>query len=119
MDVTILVTGAATGLGSACVDRLSAEGYAVLGWDMRGAGAIARVDVSAFDEVSTAAAALPPLAGVVHCAGLTSRDSIMGSDPEEWARVIAVNLLGTFNVAHATYPLLLAARGTFVALGSV
>lgn len=119
MDATVLVTGAATGLGRACADRLSAEGYAVVGWDVRGVDSNARVDVSAFDDVSTAAALLPPLVGVVHCAGVTSRESIMDSDPEEWARVIAVNLLGTFHVARAAYPLLRGARGTFVAVGSV
>lgn len=115
----VLVTGAAGGLGRLVVERLRERGYEVLGWDAHPSPGIVAVDVSDAEDVHVAAHELPPLAGVVHCAGITNCVSLAASDPAEFARVIAVNLLGTFHVAQATFARLQQGSGVFIGIGSV
>lgn len=115
---TFLVTGGASGLGAACVSRLIAGGGRVLVADLDQARgeAIAgefpqtarffRTDVT--DEAGVRAAIevarshFSDLAGVVHCAGIVAGSRIIGReglhDLELFARVVRVNLIGTFNV---------------------
>jgi NAD(P)-dependent dehydrogenase (short-subunit alcohol dehydrogenase family) len=120
---TVLVTGASSGLGQACAERMLDKGINVIGWDLR-PGDDPRiewheVDVSAAESIATAAAFLRPLAGVVTCAGLANRDAANSIEPATFAKLMAVNINGTFLVAQATFDHLVAGAGVLVTIGSV
>lgn len=112
-----VVTGAASGLGAATARMLAAAGGRVLAADIQalagaalerelGAGfRFMACDVTSEAECSAAveaAAALGPLRGLVNCAGIVTAERVVGRDgPHSLARferVIAVNLVGTFNM---------------------
>lgn len=117
---TFLVTGGASGLGAACARRIvELGGHAVLADLDRGAGqALAAelgdravfVETDVTDEqtteraVATAFDKFADLAGVVHCAGIVAGGRVVGRqgphDLALFARVVAVNLIGTFNVVR-------------------
>ncbi|MEO8841803.1 MAG: SDR family NAD(P)-dependent oxidoreductase [Kofleriaceae bacterium] len=110
-----LVTGGASGLGAATARRLHAGGakVVIVDRDERGAelaselgGAFAKADVTSGSEVEAAvaqAAALGPLRVVVQCAGVGWASRTLDKtgkphDLELFQKVIAINLVGHFNV---------------------
>lgn len=109
-----LVTGAASGIGRACVQRLVAAGTAVAAVDLD-AGAMADLDVLALaadvsdddavqDAVARAEAELGPLDAVVNVAGITGSADAGAchvTPVHEWRRVLDVNLTGPFLVCRA------------------
>ncbi|RQS28781.1 SDR family NAD(P)-dependent oxidoreductase [Burkholderia sp. Bp8990] len=116
---TIVVTGAGSGIGAACVRRLFDEGALVVAADVRKEdvdkvasefGTTGRVhavamDVSNRDEVNVfmagAARQFGPLHGLVNSAGIRGVGNILDFDPDAWHRVLSVNLDGTFYVCQA------------------
>src|SRR4051812_26987746 len=100
----VLVTGAASGIGRAVVERLLGEGATVVGIDLApetpdglGAGFEYRqADVLDGEAVSAAVAAVVTangrLDGVVHSAGVAGGGPVHLVPDEEWDRVIDVNL---------------------------
>lgn len=111
-NTAAIVTGAASGLGAATAEALAVKGAHVFGVDLNidNASAIDGVtyvsaDVANADDVRAAvvqAAAGAPLRTVVNCAGIGPSARIVGSkgthDLDLYAKVIRVNLLGTFTV---------------------
>lgn len=110
-----LVTGGASGLGAATVRRLSAGGAKclIVDRDDKGAelakevgGGFAKADVTDAAQVEAAveqAAAMGPLRVVVQCAGVgwaarTLDKTGKPHDLELFQRIIAINLVGHFNV---------------------
>jgi NAD(P)-dependent dehydrogenase (short-subunit alcohol dehydrogenase family) len=110
-----LVTGGASGLGAATARRLHAGGakIVIVDRDERGAelatelgGAFAKADVTSGPEVEAAvaqAAALGSLRVVVQCAGVGWASRTLDKtgkphDLELFQKVIAINLVGHFNV---------------------
>ena len=119
-----LVTGAASGIGRACVERLTSDGGVVAAVDldraaMRGLGALAlAADVTDADAVADAVARveadLGALDAVVNVAGITGSRAAAEchvTPVEEWRRVLDVNLTGTFLVCRAVLPGMLARGG--------
>ncbi len=112
-----LVTGGASGLGRAAAEALAAAGAAVVVCDLKtsdgeavaaelGGGArFAPTDVTSEADVTAAVDAareLGDLAVVVNCAGVGTPGRVLGRGGplplERFATVVAVNLIGTFNV---------------------
>jgi rhamnose utilization protein RhaD (predicted bifunctional aldolase and dehydrogenase)/NAD(P)-dependent dehydrogenase (short-subunit alcohol dehydrogenase family) len=126
-----LVTGAASGIGKACVEALLARGAAVAGLDVdpriddlcaRPAALGLRCDVTAEEQVSGALAATVAAFGgldvLILNAGVfpAGRDiAVLGL--EEWRRVMAVNLDANLILMRQCHPLLRQApRGGRVAV---
>ncbi len=123
-DKLILVTGAASGIGAAVVERFCAEGAQVLAFDRSRealealaarTGAVpctGDVTVQAdIDRAVTQLATLGALRVVVNAAGVVAADDPVDVLDATWERMIAVNLTGTMRVCRATLPLLRAAGG--------
>ena len=116
-SLVAVVTGGASGLGAGTVRRLRAAGATVTSLDLGSSdgAAAARAegadflacDVTDADEVAGAVAAAVAAHGapglVVNCAGIAPAARTVGRagphDPALFARVVAVNLVGTFLVA--------------------
>lgn len=119
-----IVTGAASGIGAAVAALLGDLGAVVVGFDLAGAPpAILPVDIAdaasvqrAIDGVSADHRGIDIL---VNCAGTGSLGTILDLAPEEWARVMAVNLTGTYAACRAALPHMLArGSGAIVNIGS-
>jgi NAD(P)-dependent dehydrogenase (short-subunit alcohol dehydrogenase family) len=117
-DRTFLVTGGGSGLGAACVRRLFARGGRVVIADVqKEAGSALAAELgtrSLFIEtdvtsrpsaercVEAAVRDFGALHGLVNCAGIALAERVVGKTGphrlESFARVIGVNLIGTFNM---------------------
>ncbi|MFC4998282.1 SDR family NAD(P)-dependent oxidoreductase [Dactylosporangium cerinum] len=102
-NTAAIVTGAASGLGAATAAALTAAGATVHGFDLKGAIDVDVTDPSAVrDAVAVAAGGPAPLRVVVNCAGIAPSARIVGRagvhDLAMYAKVVQVNLIGTFNV---------------------
>ena len=108
-DRTFLVAGGGSGLGAATAGMLAEAGANVVVADLKGEpGAGTRfVETDVTDEESVrgaveAAGEFGELHGAVNCAGVAIAEKALGRDGphslDSFARVIRVNLIGTFNV---------------------
>jgi NAD(P)-dependent dehydrogenase (short-subunit alcohol dehydrogenase family) len=130
---TAVVTGAATGIGHAIAERLAAEGASVLVADVdedgvRSTAAELRAephvcDVSDPDAVERLMAAAEAAGGphaVVSNAAIQYERTIVDTPPEDWDRVLAVNLKGVYLCARAAIPRMRAlGGGSIVNIASV
>lgn len=138
-----LVTGGAAGLGEGIARRLAADGWSVALLDVSPvvtatAGRLAAelglpgerllpiladvADAGAVDEaVATAAGAFGGLDLVVANAGIGGpSDEVVDLEPEEWDRVLAVNLRGAFLTCRAAARIMRrAGAGSIVVIGSL
>jgi len=111
-----LVTGGASGIGAAAVERLRAGGADVHVFDLEQGD-----DVRDSSQLNAAVARLPRLDVLVCCAGIGG-DSLHTEDvsDEEWERVHAINLNGVFYANRAAVPKMKANRyGRIVNVASI
>ncbi|HUA54558.1 MAG TPA: SDR family oxidoreductase [Candidatus Sulfotelmatobacter sp.] len=145
-DKAVLVTGGASGIGLATVERFARCGAVVamnhLADDPRGAQAIARLQgeglrvVGAPGDVAQPAAASKIVAAalegtgkrldfLINCAGTPggtepySYDDLDAMTDPFWDKLMQVNLIGMFRVTRAAKPALVAAKGAVVNIASV
>jgi 2-dehydro-3-deoxy-L-rhamnonate dehydrogenase (NAD+) len=125
---SVLVTGGAGDIGRAIVALLLQSGARVRVWDVQPVQ-IAGVESDLVDVTDPAqiAAALAPLGGeppfdvLINDAGyLGEAQAFTEHSPEDWQKILAVNLVGTMQVTQAVLPSMLrAGRGRIVNLGSL
>ena len=91
-----LVSGGGSGIGAATCEVLAAAGHEVLAADVVAGDGVVHLDVT--DELSWAALLdrTGPLAGLVNCAGIRTRNMIVDTSLEEFERHLRVNLTGTW-----------------------
>jgi len=98
-DRVAVVTGGASGIGAAVTDRLKTEGARPVVWDVNPAAEVV-CDVSDPASVDAAIARTIEIAGVptlvAACAGIGHSGLLGDVPPEEWDRVMAVNLKGAW-----------------------
>jgi len=95
-----LVTGGASGIGAATVERLRAGGAEVHIFDL-----VNGEDVRDATQLQAAIARLARL-DILVCAAGVAGDSIHTEDvsDDEWTRVLSINLNGVFYANRATVP---------------
>lgn len=110
----VLVTGAASGLGAACLEHFSSLGAPVLALDLRfnepSSSKVKRLEADVCDEqaisqaIDSGVREFGPLRSAIHCAGILAAAKTVGRngahDLALFERVIRVNLTGTFNVCR-------------------
>jgi NAD(P)-dependent dehydrogenase (short-subunit alcohol dehydrogenase family) len=135
---TAVVTGASRGIGRAIALRLAEAGAEVALWARdanalrmvageisaaRGKARAIVVDVTDSDAVNRASdlvrATMPPVRTVVNNAGAVLRKSTEAITDDEWRRVMAVNLDGTFFVTRAFIPDLEQQQGRVINISSI
>ncbi len=130
----IIITGGASGIGQTTGHLFVTEGAQVALLDAntvgvaasaKSAGAIGlKADVTDAASVETAVAAaakaMGGIDGVVNAAGMFSFTPLADSTPEQWLRILAVNLMGPVLVTRAALPWLQEApAATIVNISSV
>lgn len=135
-EKTVLVTGAASGIGFASARRFLDEGARVVMLDIdeatlrKAAAALPqeRVLVQVGDTADKATAVAAVKAAVdrfggldilINNAGMATEGDIMHTSEEDFARVMAVNVAGYFHMAKAAMPELVKTRGSIVMTSSV
>ncbi|SAL80198.1 short-chain dehydrogenase [Caballeronia terrestris] len=115
----VVVTGAASGIGAACVRRLWEEGASVALADQDQSGIDklvtelhddvrifgGKLDVSDAEQVQRfiveAQQNLGKLHGLINCAGIKGVGNVLDCESENWKNVMSVNLDGTFLMCQA------------------
>lgn len=133
-----LVTGGASGIGSACALRFANEGATVVAFD------VAKPDAARWDEiraaapevdfveldvrdeaaveraVSAAAARFGRIDALVNAAGVATSGAVGELEEAEWDRVLDINLKGTFLVSkHVVRQMQARRSGSIVNLASI
>lgn len=131
---TVVVTGAARGLGAAMAREIARRGarVALLGHEKAALdtvaaslpGPVLAIEIDVTDPAALAAAAATVRTGlgtpsaVVANAGIAEGGPFLASDPADWSRVIDVNLTGSAHTARAFLPDLLDTAGYYLQIAS-
>lgn len=137
-DRVVIVTGGGGGIGGATCRRfgeagarvavfdINAESAAETAADITKAGGVAqafRCDITDYAEVQSAVgaavAALGPIDILVNNAGWDVFRLFKDTTPDQWQKLIAINLVGAFNMHHVVLPgMLERRRGRIVNIAS-
>ena len=128
---TVIVTGAASGIGRACTEKIVAAGGNVVAFDrserVRGLEGTQVLPVVGAGEspadlhraVAVAEEHFGGLHGVVAAAGITRSGTADTMSLDDWNTVLTVNLTSVFLLAQGTFPALRrGGGGAFVAIAS-
>lgn len=122
-DKTVIVTGGAGGIGGATCRRFAEAGAKVAVFDMNldaatkvadeikaagGQAAAFKCDITSRAEVDAAVSGtietLGPVDVLVNNAGWDVFKPFLKTNPEEWEKLIAINLTGALNMLHSVLP---------------
>lgn len=130
MQRVAVVTGAASGIGLCVAEQLATSGAQVIATDMnvmalddlrmKWASERRSIDVAELDVSDVAGSIEPTFAEMhrrygridilVNCAGICPRTPLESTAEQEWDRVMAVNLKGTFFCCKAVAPIMIGQR---------
>ncbi len=128
------ITGAASGIGLACAERLSAESATIIGsdltisdeWSNRVAGEESFYELDVRDEqaqievVSNIVDTYGRIDAVITSAGVAGGGPVHSIDLENWQHVQDVNLTGTMLTIKAVLPTMMEQRsGSIVTVASI
>ena len=137
MAKSVLITGTSTGIGRASAERMAAEGWTVYAGVRKEADADAvakevagdvrpvMLDVTNRDHIAAVVATLTDelggrgLDGLVNNAGVAQGGALEVTPEEEWRDHFDVNVFSVVNLTRACFPLLHAAKGRVVNVGSI
>jgi meso-butanediol dehydrogenase / (S,S)-butanediol dehydrogenase / diacetyl reductase len=128
-DKVVVVTGAGSGIGRACVERFRAEGATVEAWDRDPSSSDderivpRQVDVSSAEAVgaaaSTAVAQWGGVDALVNCAGVITPNLVAQDvDPADYQRNFDVNLMGIVHTTRELHGTLAERSGAIVNVAS-
>ena len=136
-DRVVLITGAASGIGRASVERIAREGGTILCADVQadavqesakravecgGSASSVICDVSDPDQVDQTVQACVDRFGRIdvlcNIAGILRFEHTHEMLLEDWSRILAVNLTGTFLMCQAALPHLVESQGCIVNMSS-
>lgn len=126
---TALVTGAGQGIGRAVARRLAADGYSVIAVDLNkesveavaaevGGRAVA-CDVTDADAVAELAESVDELSVLVNNAGVYPAASLAEIGPDQFRRVMDINVIGPLLFTQSFLPQLTASSGSVVNIASM
>ena len=121
--MTAVVVGGGSGIGLAVVDRLRTAEVTVTVWDLVGGDIVC--DISDPDSVTAAMAQTVSAAGApdrfVTCAGVGASGMLLEQKPDDWRRVLDVNLTGTWLAMRAGARAMIDAGrgGSIIAVSSI
>jgi NAD(P)-dependent dehydrogenase (short-subunit alcohol dehydrogenase family) len=125
MRGSVIVTGAAKGIGAACVTAFADAGWAVIAVDREEVGGDAACVVGDVSEratneeaVRTALERFGRLDAVVGNAGINLPKLVDDTSTEEFDRLFAVNVKALFFMAQAAHRALAESRGTYTIVAS-
>jgi NAD(P)-dependent dehydrogenase (short-subunit alcohol dehydrogenase family) len=134
---SVLVTGASSGIGRACVETLASAGFHVFAGVRSSVDAeklrselgehvspllleaTSERDVEAARDVVIERNGAGELAGIVHCAGIALAGPLECIRPEMLLHQLHVNVVGPFALSRALLPLLRTSRGRLVFISSM
>jgi NAD(P)-dependent dehydrogenase (short-subunit alcohol dehydrogenase family) len=127
----VLVTGAASGIGNACVTQLLRDDAQVVGFDrdaerLKACFGSALVtfhgDIASRDDcaavVDLCVERYGKISALIHCAGIHSSRFWTDLDAEEFNRVLAVNVTGSFLIAKAAASRMIGRQSGMIVLTS-
>jgi NAD(P)-dependent dehydrogenase (short-subunit alcohol dehydrogenase family) len=121
---TALVTGASSGIGAACAQRLAASGWRVYAGVRRKGDAPATtkellLDVTNAEQIARGAREVGELDALVNNAGIAIAMPLEFIPLDELRRQLEVNVIGQVAVTQAFLPQLRQSRGRVVFVGSI
>jgi NAD(P)-dependent dehydrogenase (short-subunit alcohol dehydrogenase family) len=119
LDRVVLITGAASGIGASAARRFHRRGASVVLVDVNEPGLVSLTDELGDTRSLAVAADVTDFDAVVANAGVGSWVSMLEMRPEEFRRVIDVNVTGVFHTVRATSPALIERGGYVLVIASL
>jgi NAD(P)-dependent dehydrogenase (short-subunit alcohol dehydrogenase family) len=121
---TVLITGASSGIGAACAERLARSGWRVLA-GVRHEGDAPEgteellLDVTDDAQIQAASESVGELHGLVNNAGIALAGPLEFVPLDEFRKQLEVNIIGQVAVTQAFLPALRRGRGRVIFIGSI